>query len=651
MSKVLPSEEADIQIGGHSERDVHFQDIEANTTKSMQSPEMSPGSHTPPLSPNPAFNSSSGVSRQSLSNRSMKRHFKEDGELIIELFIQLGERRPLSTHVPTCNVTLSEVSAKDLQAVASGLHFFLATEASEENAVTKFLKHYPSMKELEEKYSNFEEGLLMYCSRLLSDQSKFAKAKLFAVAALSIGDMFTDILMIFEYFKSGDDKYGWAALACVLVNLSCTSILTYLNNRALTKRKQLKEQFFVWTLIKPGVNAWRVANNSEHEEGHIMHALNELSFDKGIELISEAIPGSVIQLAAIMNAGISNTSRNAAFSFAFSVFTSAFTSAMLSWDWDNNKEQRRLVPWFYGYIPSKLSSKIIVAMSLYCLAMSNLITRSFSCVVLYLSGGVSTAFMVLGAELCLYLVIKTARQDFWYWLPVYGAPGLFISLMVRVMAKLLADWTAVVQFRHPLDVGGAYFTSSLALTIAIGMWTALRYDKEVVEKEEAAMDNATVVKLMASMCAGIFVSYSVFLANINKNYLHTFFSLKTGNEQTRSLFTDNEEDERRFKILTKNKHLWKARIGKEVEEWLNLRLPLWLDEELDWFNEQKMSMIEEEMIHDAEVKRRVMTKNVKGIIEERRNSSVIGAFVDARVGMGVDKVKEENDGDGRIQPL
>ena len=121
-----------------------------------------------------------------------------------------------------------------------------------------------------------QQGLLMYCSRLLSDQSKFAKAKLFAVAALSIGDMFTDILMIFEYFKSGDDKYGWATLACVLVNLSCTSILTYLNNRALTKRKQLKEQFFVWTLIKPGVNAWRVANNSEHEEGHIMHALNEL---------------------------------------------------------------------------------------------------------------------------------------------------------------------------------------------------------------------------------------------------------------------------------------------------------------------------------------------------------------------------------------
>ena len=56
------------------------------------------------------------------------------------------------------------------------------------------------------------------------------------------------------------------------------------------------------------------------------------------------------------------------------------------------------------------------------------------------------------------------------------------------------DWTACVHFRHPSDVGGAYFSFTLLLTIVMGVYAAFDYEavsSETVEGEKKGFDKVS----------------------------------------------------------------------------------------------------------------------------------------------------------------
>ena len=175
-----------------------------------------------------------------------------------------------------------------------------------------------------------------------------------------------------------------------------------------------------------------------------MDPQGEFTGGKIAELIAEAVPGTIIQIAAILKAGLkaSNTAR---FSLAFCILTAAFTSAVLSWDWDMSKERRKELPSFYGYVPRDAIGKIKVFLSLYCLSLFNLFVRAFACVLFVFEGGIAKVGMLFGGELLVYFMIKAIRRDLWYWMPIYGVAGVFVSFMMRWVIKVTADWTAVVQ--------------------------------------------------------------------------------------------------------------------------------------------------------------------------------------------------------------
>jgi hypothetical protein len=425
----------------------------------------------------------------------------------------------------------------------------------------------------------------------------------------------------------------------------------------------LKEQFYVWSLVKPGVDAWRVASGVAHEEGQLVSAKFELTWNKSAELVAEAIPGTLIQLSALLMSE-SKPTRSALFSFAFCILTAAFTSTITSWDWDLNKENRKLVRSFYGYIPSNVKGKMKVFASLYFLSAFNLLTRSFACVLFYIKGGVSEVATLLGGELLVYFVIKGLRRDLWYWMPVYGGLGVFVSWMMRWIVKVIVDWTAVVQFRHQNEVGGAYFTFSLGMTVVMGVVAALQYEKvvdnvisspnstlvedvelgednQIVGGEESGLEESTVVIIMVAACAGMVVSYATLLVSVKREYLHTFISTKTSHESVQEMFTKNEEDEQRFVLFESNRHKWEYKIGAEVKAWINEKLPLWLEEPPEWFNDQRRSIIPDDFVTDPKILVKLRTNNVKKIIEQRRRSSLGDIF--ATQTAGGDGVGEEED--------
>ena len=133
-----------------------------------------------------------------------------------------------------------------------------------------------------------------------------------------------------------------------------------------------------------------------------------------------------------------------------------------------------------------------------------------------------------------------------------------------MIVKVVSDWTALVQFRHPQEVGGAYFTFSLALTVVLGIVAALRYEKvkgidgnliryanatgsskEGID-EGGGLEESTVFILMCTARTGIVLSFTVLMTTMNKKYRKTFISTATGDQMNAELFREREGDGLKF---------------------------------------------------------------------------------------------------------
>ena len=96
--------------------------------------------------------------------------------------------------------------------------------------------------------------------------------------------------------------------------------------------------------------------------------------------------------------------------------------------------KREQAPDFYGYIPAKASKRTVVFLSMLLLSAGMLLIRCTTIVLLGLIGG-SWAFLYIGADLGLYLLVKILRGDFWYWMPLGGNIEIVSSILYRVIGK------------------------------------------------------------------------------------------------------------------------------------------------------------------------------------------------------------------------
>jgi hypothetical protein len=72
----------------------------------------------------------------------------------------------------------------------------------------------------------------------------------------------------------------------------------------------------------------------------------------------------------------------------------------------------------------------------------------------------------------LYLLQKLVRGDFLYWMPVEGVGGLALSLLIRVVAKTLTDFTGILQFRGAGEMGGVMWLWTMCLSL-VAPWAAV----------------------------------------------------------------------------------------------------------------------------------------------------------------------------------
>ena len=215
-----------------------------------------------------------------------------------------------------------------------------------------------------------------------------------------------------------------------------------------------------------------------------------------------------------------------------------------------------------------------------------------------------------------------------------------MSFNIRWIAKIVADYTACVHFRHPNEVGGICFTFGLAMTVVHCLVATLGYKKA---EGEGSLGEGSVRNLSLCFVASMVASFCMLLATMKKEFRRSFVETTTSNRFLQDVFIkEGLPDEQKIEVFTTNVYKWRDVIGEDVKHWVGERLPTWLEEKPEWFNEQKMSVIFDEYVEDKRLLARIRTRRVQDIREsmKRRRSSL---------GLGMGGVETMNEASRKIK--
>ena len=173
--------------------------------------------------------------------------------------------------------------------------------------------------------------------------------------------------------------------------------------------------------------------------------------------------------------------------------------------------------------------------------------------------------------------------------------------------------TATALFRHPNEVGGAFWLFSFAFSLASLPFAASYYERIAGEKAVTEIAwNACYFLLPAILFVKL-----IFFMTIKKEYRKTFWSLKRGRDLTIE-HMESSDDSVKALVFIKNRRHWKSIEGK-VEQWVRDNWEKWMKDEPEWLNENMKAKIPAHMIPNIEDR-----KVVEELQSERRRSSLLG---------------------------
>jgi hypothetical protein len=250
------------------------------------------------------------------------------------------------------------------------------------------------------------------------------------------------------------------------------------------------------------------------------------------------------------------------------------------------------------------------------LSAGMLVIRCTTIVVLGLLGG-KWVSLYIGADLGLYLLVKILRGDFWYWMPVGGNAEIVMSIIARVLVKVVSDFTSIVQLRHPSEIGGMYWMFGFVMTMGSLPFAIILAEKGDVADKRLKLAWAVV----GSVIPFAVVSFLIFLLSTERKYFGTFVSLQRGKDLAVQRFRDSADDALKADSIFQNsKHHWES-IEEEVKAWVEANWDRWVEEKPKWF--------------DDAMRARVPVEYVPGAGDARRRESVRRASVDAEAEGGL----------------
>ncbi|GMH94227.1 hypothetical protein TL16_g12845 [Triparma laevis f. inornata] len=248
-----------------------------------------------------------------------------------------------------------------------------------------------------------------------------------------------------------------------------------------------------------------------------MEPLIEMTMCKGIETVFEAIPGSILQIYALILA--EEKSADALISILVSAATIAFTSSMISYDWDTSPAKRKVSPTYYGFVPDKALPRAVCFISIISLSFAHVTLLCFSCALLTVMNP-NWLLYFLGLDMALYFLYKILRGDFFSFLNIACIMRFVYAIFLRFATKLMANFTMPMQLCHPQEVGALPFLFSIVYSLVRSFASVYLFKTHY--NGPAKLDEGTLRAVLGSLVAMWVVSLVSFALVIKRKYLHTF---------------------------------------------------------------------------------------------------------------------------------
>lgn len=187
-------------------------------------------------------------------------------------------------------------------------------------------------------------------------------------------------------------------------------------------------------------------------EDHVFNAKEELVWTKSIEMFAESIPCSVLQAVYIVLYG---ADAKTLASIVISAATTGFTSATITYDNDTDPSHRKKMPDQYGLMPDDASRRGVFFACMVLNSSALMLLRCMgtaSCAVNPTAAQAYIGYYL--ADTAFFFLYKIVHKDLAFWFPTKGWLGVVMTFFARWMVKLVSDYTAVVHFRLPYDLGG-----------------------------------------------------------------------------------------------------------------------------------------------------------------------------------------------------
>ena len=316
--------------------------------------------------------------------------------------------------------------------------------------------------------------------------------------------------------------------------------------------------------------------------------LTRLLFGLVHRRFAESIPSSFLQIYAYMASG--HQSESALVSIAVSIATISFGSTLICFDYDLDPNRRLACPAFYGYIPNDSKKKNLVFFTTFLFTACHVSVRLLGIVVLAIVNPLLVT-VFLGGDMLFFFLVKVLRKDLRYFMNVNGGFAWVITFGFRLIVKIMADFTAMVQLRNPNELGGMYWTACLLLgqtTTFVAVYLYLLEKSSTFSK----------VDLWSSVVAleGLFVvSFAIFVLSIDPKYRRTFFSTATAKQFHVQRFREATSDQAKIFIFKLHPSYY-ANIWGEVSEWVEENYEIWDDEKPVWFTARVKASIPREMV-------------------------------------------------------
>ena len=423
--------------------------------------------------------------------------------------------------------------------------------------------------------------------------------------------MITDIAAIYRFFKLGQKTYAWGNIAFIGASLLIQILIVIGQNHRRGWKVIVYEMLIVASMIKPAVDASRVANGDAQEEHTAFDQQTELTFTKCVEMFTEAILSSVLQTYAIVN-DTGDVSKQAVFSIFVSAGCIAFASSTISMDMDTNPKNRSIAPSFYGYFPDKNRMMVFILMGL--MTTAHVLMKVLACSLMLRLSAI-WFWSYSGGDVILYLLYKLVRGDLRSWTNLRGLFGWIVTFLFRVIVKIVVDFTMVVHYRHSFELGGAYWSFSVFSNQAFCFISVFLYS-EYSDSSEDVME--LMWKVIGSLFFFSMLNFSLFFWYINEEYRGTFFSVKTGKQILCELWRDAPTDREKVYIFGKHKSYYFS-INEDVTMWLEKNWEIWEEEKPEWWTAKLISKIPNELLPEETLKKyggaigRI--KNMKSLIE------------------------------------